>query len=101
MNIEKTVKILNALGHEFRLKIIKQLVVVGKDGLCPCHLVENLKTTNANLSFHLKELENAGLVSKEKKGKYIHYRANCKMIKKLGDYLIEGCCEYNPHLLHD
>ncbi len=97
MNIEKSVKILNALAHEFRLKIVKQLVAVGKEGLCPCHLVERLNTTNANLSFHLKELENAGLVSKEKKGKFIYYKANCKLIKKLGDFLIEGCNTYNPY----
>jgi DNA-binding transcriptional ArsR family regulator len=95
MNIKKSVKIFAALAQETRLLILKRLVSVGIEGLCPCHLVDEFNLTNANLSFHLKELENAGLLEKEKKGKFIHYRAKCSVIKELGDFLIEDCSKFN------
>jgi len=95
MDNYNAVKIFSALAQELRLKILKRLVKTGDDGLCPCHLVEEFEMTNANLSFHLKELESAGLVEKERRGKFIHYRAKCDVIKKLGDFLIEDCSKLN------
>ncbi len=94
MDIQKSVKAFSAIAQETRLIILKRLVVSGVDGLCPCNLIENLNMTNANLSFHLKELENAGLVQKEKKGKFVYYHANCDFIKKIGAFLIEDCVKY-------
>lgn len=94
MDLQTSIKAFRALAQETRLNILKELIKNGKDGLCPCHLMENLTLTSANLSFHLKELENAGLVKKEKKGKFIHYRAQCDFIKSLGDSLIEDCCKF-------
>ncbi|MCK5296575.1 MAG: winged helix-turn-helix transcriptional regulator [Alphaproteobacteria bacterium] len=91
MQIKESVKIFNALSQEIRLSIVLELVKAGKDGLCPCYLVERLNLTNSNLSFHLKELENAELVHSEKKGKFIHYRANCALLKEVGDFLISDC----------
>lgn len=91
MNNNKAVKAFSALAQESRLKIIKRLVKEGPEGLCPCHLVEEFKMSNANLSFHLKELENANLVGKQRKGKFIHYHAKCEFIKEIGDFLIKDC----------
>ncbi|MCP4355683.1 MAG: helix-turn-helix transcriptional regulator [Proteobacteria bacterium] len=94
MDNTKTVKMLAALAQEDRLKIIQELVMTGPEGLCPCHLVEELNMTNANLSFHLKELKNAELVDTERRGKFIHYHANCDLIKQLSDSLICNCTKY-------
>lgn len=94
MELNQSVKAFSALAQDTRLSILKMLVKAGTDGLCPCNLIEALDLTSANLSFHLKELENAGLVEKEKKGKFIHYRANCDFIKRLGDFLIEDCGKF-------
>ena len=80
-----------ALAQETRLKIIMMLVEEGSNGLCPCHLVDPLEISNANLSFHLKELENAGLVSKTKVGKYNHYRVNSEVISLLSNLLADYC----------
>ncbi|MCP4395297.1 MAG: helix-turn-helix transcriptional regulator [Alphaproteobacteria bacterium] len=91
MEIQNIAKIFNALSKEVRLSIFLELVKVGAEGLCPCHLVKMFDLTNSNLSFHLKELENAGLVSKEKKGQFIHYRANCSLVKEMGEFLIKDC----------
>ncbi len=94
MKIEKIVKAFSALAQETRVKILKKLVEVGTDGMCPCHLVQKLKLTNSNLSFHLKELDNAGLIKKRKSGKFIYYYAECDFIKSIGDFLIEDCCKF-------
>jgi len=84
---EEVTKAFSALAQETRLKIISILVNEGESGLCPCHLVEDLDISNANLSFHLKELENAGLVSKKRAGKYNHYRVNNELLNNLSDIL--------------
>lgn len=95
MEIAQKVKILTALAQEERLKIIYELVNSSEEGLCPCHLVERLNLSNANLSFHLKELKNADLITSQRKGKFIFYRSNCDIIKQLGDELICGCTKYS------
>ncbi len=80
-------KAFSALAQETRLKIIDILANEGKNGLCPCHLVEKLDISNANLSFHLKELENAGLISKKRAGKYNHYKVNDELLDILSKLL--------------
>ncbi len=95
MDYKLLVKAFSALAQESRVKILKKLVKFGQEGLCPCNLVQQLDLTNSNLSFHLKELENAGLIRKEKQGKFIHYYANCDFIKSLGDFLIDDCSKFN------
>ncbi len=94
MEIKQIVKAFSALAQETRVNIIKRLVEVGEQGVCPCCLVKELKLTNSNLSFHLKELENAGLIQKRKEGKFIYYYADCCFIKSIGDFLIEDCCRF-------
>jgi len=91
MNIEQSIKIFSALAHSGRMKILKKLIAAGDDGLCPCNLAKYINTSNANLSFHLKELEHANLISKKRNGKYIFYYANCKLISDLSKFLIEDC----------
>lgn len=93
-DIKIPVRAFSALAHETRLVIMRKLTAEGENGLCPCHLIEDLEMSNANLSFHLKELENANLVLKERRGKFIHYRANCDFMKLLGDLLLDGCEKY-------
>lgn len=95
METTQAVKAFAALAQENRLEIIKLLIKEGEKGLCPCHLIEEFGFSNANLSFHLKELENATLVKKEKRGKFIHYSANCDFIKQIGDSLLTECTKFN------
>jgi ArsR family transcriptional regulator, arsenate/arsenite/antimonite-responsive transcriptional repressor len=91
MKIEKMVKAFAALSQITRIQILIMIINSGTDGICPCNLIKELKTTNANLSFHLKELENAELVGKMKQGKFIHYYAKCDSIQKLMASLIKNC----------
>ncbi|MFZ3127632.1 MAG: metalloregulator ArsR/SmtB family transcription factor [Rhodoferax sp.] len=86
------VRSLAALAQEVRLRVFRALVVAGKDGLTPGVILEKLGMTPALLSFHLKELVQAGLVNQERQGRNLIYRASLDTMNELLDYLTENCC---------
>lgn len=92
MEISKSITMLSALAHESRLTIFKRLVQTGNKGMQPNQLSEQLNIPAATLSFHLKELFIAGLVSKNKQGRAISYSANYQSMDELLQYLQENCC---------
>ncbi|MBG9388585.1 ArsR/SmtB family transcription factor [Caenimonas aquaedulcis] len=84
---------LAALAQAMRLRVFKALVVAGPEGLTPGQLAESLEAAPATLSFHLKELTHAGLVSQERDGRNLIYRANFEQMNALLSYLTEHCCQ--------
>ena len=88
-----TVKALAALAQPQRLRAFRALVVAGPAGLTPGVIAEQLGVAPSALSFHLKELANAGLVSSEPRGRYLIYRANFAQMNALLGYLTQHCCE--------
>jgi len=68
------VKALAALAQPHRLRTFRALVVAGKAGLTPGTMADGLQVPAATLSFHLKELTNAGLVTQERVGRHLVYR---------------------------
>ena len=76
-----------------RLRVFRSLVVAGPDGRTPGQLAEELEVAGATLSFHLKELTNAGLVTQERDGRNLIYRADFGRMNALLAYLSEHCCE--------
>jgi ArsR family transcriptional regulator, arsenate/arsenite/antimonite-responsive transcriptional repressor len=93
MSEQEVIKALAALGQPQRLKIFRALVVGGKDGRTPGMLAEALAIPPATLSFHLKELTNAGLVTQERSSRNLIYRAAYDRVSGLLGYLTENCCE--------
>ncbi len=83
---------LAALAQETRLAIFRLLVETGPEGLQVGAIAERLSLANATLSFHLKELANAGLIVAAPNGRAIIYSANFKTMNALVDYLTENCC---------
>lgn len=92
MEISNSIIMLSALAHESRLIIFKQLVQAGPKGMQPNNLSVKLGMPAATLSFHLKELFHADLVSKQKLGREIHYTAKYISMDQLIDFLKENCC---------
>jgi ArsR family transcriptional regulator, arsenate/arsenite/antimonite-responsive transcriptional repressor len=92
MNELAVVKALAALAQEARLRIFRALIVAGNEGLTPGALVEQLEVTANTLSFHLKELSNAGLLTQERQGRFLIYRAEFTAMNELLAYLTENCC---------
>lgn len=87
---------LAALGHGTRLSIFRLLVKAGCGGKLAGDIAQCLSLPGATLSFHLKELTGAGLVTAEQRGRSICYRADFDAIKGLVGYLTENCCEDEP-----
>ena len=79
---ELSVKVLKALGHPVRYKIVKFLYDGPK---CVCKLNEDIEFSQANLSQHLKILKEAGILSSEKVGMNIHYRISNDDVKNIID----------------
>lgn len=86
------VRSLAALAQEVRLRVFRALVVAGQEGLTPGVVLEKLGMTPALLSFHLKELVQAGLVTQERQGRNLIYRASFDAMNELLGYLTENCC---------
>ena len=96
MNEDQAISALNALAHTQRLRVFRALVVAGLEGLTPSILAEQLGVARNTLSFHLKELSHAGLVSIEQQGRNLIYRANFSQMNGLLGYLTEHCCQGAP-----
>ncbi|CAM5785708.1 MAG: helix-turn-helix domain-containing protein [Burkholderiales bacterium] len=93
MNETETLAALAALAHTQRLRAFRALVVAGHDGLTPSVLAEQLDIARNALSFHLKELAHAGLVTIEQQGRNLIYRADFGQMNGLLGYLSEHCCQ--------
>ena len=87
------VRALGALAQSMRLQIFRLLVVGGRTGLTPGAIAEALNVPAATLSFHLKELTNSGLVTQERDGRYLIYRAAFDQMNALLGYLTANCCQ--------
>lgn len=87
------VKSLAALAQAQRLRAFRALVVAGPEGLTPGAIAEQLGVGASALSFHLKELANAGLVASEPRGRNLIYRASFERMNGLLAYLTEHCCQ--------
>ena len=86
------VRSLAALAQEVRLRVFRALVVAGSAGLTPGALAEQLAVASNTLSFHLKELARAGLISQERQGRNLIYRASFVSMNELLGYLTDNCC---------
>lgn len=93
MKEDEVVRSLAALAQEVRLRVFRALVVAGNEGLTPGALAEQLAVASNTLSFHLKELSRANLISQERQGRNLIYRASFACMDELLRYLTENCCQ--------
>lgn len=93
MEIVEAVKALSSLAHETRLGIFRLLVQAGASGLSVGEINNAVQIAAPTLSFHLKEMANAGLISSRHEGRFIYYQANYAAMNELLAYLTENCCQ--------
>jgi len=93
MEENDVVRSLAALAQPVRLQVFRALVVRGATGLTPGTMAEALNIPPNTLSFHLKELTHAGLVTQERSSRNIIYRAAFERMNSLLGYLTENCCQ--------
>lgn len=81
-----------ALSQETRLRILRLLVVAGEEGLAAGSIAATVEVSASNVSFHLKELERAGLVEARRVSRSIIYSAAFDGLGGLIRFLMEDCC---------
>lgn len=93
MESTDVVKALAALAQASRLEVFRALVVAGEAGLTPGALSESLGVAANTLSFHLKELVHADLITQERNGRNLIYRAQFDHMNAVLAYLTQNCCQ--------
>ena len=96
METKAAIRVLGALAQESRLEIFRLLVTAGPQGLAAGRVGEILGLAPATLSFHLKELANAGLVASRQEARFIFYSADYERMAALLAYLTQNCCQGMP-----
>ena len=98
MDTAHAVTSLSALAHPQRLGIFRLLVREGPNGLAASEIAEAVGASPTAASFHLKELDRAGLIHSRREGRYVLYAVHVEGMRKLLTYLTEDCCQGQPEL---
>ena len=93
MNEKAAVASLAALAQGMRLRVFRALIGAGPQGMTPGALAATLDVPASTLSFHLKELMHAGLVSQQRDGRNLIYRPSIEQMDALLAYLTAHCCQ--------
>ena len=87
-----------ALSQETRLRIVRLLVQAGPAGIAAGSIAETVEVSASNVSFHLKELERAGIVSARREARSIVYSADFDALRGLLQFLMHDCCAGRPEI---
>ncbi|HAL38610.1 MAG TPA: transcriptional regulator [Polaromonas sp.] len=101
MEQQKAVTIFESLSSGVRLDVYRLLVKQGPEGMVAGDIAAKLELPPTNLSFHLKALTHAQLVSVEQEGRYQRYRANIPLMVEVIGYLTDECCAGRPEQCMD
>jgi ArsR family transcriptional regulator, arsenate/arsenite/antimonite-responsive transcriptional repressor len=98
MDENDAVTSLAALAHVQRLRIFRLLVRQGPNGLAASEIAQAVEASPTGASFHLKELDRAGLIHAMRDGRYVRYAIHVDGMRKLLTYLTDDCCQGQPEL---
>jgi DNA-binding transcriptional ArsR family regulator len=88
--------IFESLASGVRLDVFRLLVRKGSEGMVAGEIGAALELPASNLSFHLKALAQAGMLTATQEGRFQRYRANIPVMLDLIAYLTEECCAGHP-----
>lgn len=98
MEMKAASESLSALSQETRLAVFRLLIRQGPNGLKAGDIARSLEVAPATLSFHLGQLERAGLIASRRLGRQIFYAADIEGTRRLIGFLTEDCCQGRPEL---
>lgn len=96
MDTKNVLSALAALAQESRLAVFRLLVQAGPEGMAATRISEQVGVQPSSLSFHLKEMTHADLVSSRQDGRFVIYSANFQTMNGVIQFLTENCCGGNP-----
>ena len=80
------------------MEVFRLLVTKSPSGLSAGTIASKLQISLSSLSFHIAQLERAGLVSSRRSSRNINYAVDCEGMRDLLDFLTEDCCNGKPEL---
>jgi ArsR family transcriptional regulator, arsenate/arsenite/antimonite-responsive transcriptional repressor len=98
MEEKQALSCLSALAHETRLAVFRLLVQQGPSGMPAGEIALRLSVASPTLSFHLKELERAGLIRATRQQRQIIYATDYPGMRALIDFIMRDCCQGRPEL---
>jgi DNA-binding transcriptional ArsR family regulator len=98
MNEPEALAVFAALAQETRLRILRRLVQAGPEGMPAGGIATAVGVSASNVSFHLKELERAGLIGSRRSARSIVYSADFSILSGLLRFLMEDCCGGRPEI---
>jgi len=101
METNVAIEALAALAQATRLEVFRLLLRHGPNGLPAGEIAAALEVPPATLSFHLKQLEQAGLLTSRRDSRLIYYAADIEGVRRLLSFLTEDCCRGRPEICGD
>ena len=96
MQTKQVIAALGALAQETRLAVFRLLVQAGPQGMAATKISEQVGIPASSLSFHLKEMLHADLVTSRQESRFVIYAANFSTMSTLIEFLTDNCCGGNP-----
>jgi DNA-binding transcriptional ArsR family regulator len=92
LDYDNAAALLSQLGNPTRLRIVRELVRVGRTGMAVGEIQKKLGIPNSTLSHHINHLRNVGLVHQERESTVLRCKVDFKVIDAIVKFLTEECC---------
>ena len=80
-------RIFKALADRHRVKILNRLLSAGGEAVCGCDFEELLGLKQSTTSYHLKQLLDAGIIARERRGKFAYFSVTPGALQRVGELL--------------